>query len=66
MTGSINSGKKLETLAFWGCLIRDEPLALLESGFRSRALSLASRLLDFVQIAVVTGNQVNTNVIINK
>jgi hypothetical protein len=58
--------KKLETLAFLSCLIRDEPLALFEIGFWSRVLSLASRLLDIAQIAVVTGNQVNTNVIINK
>jgi hypothetical protein len=45
-------GKKMETLPFSGCL----------TGYAG----LASGVLDFNQIAVATGNQVNTNVIINK
>jgi hypothetical protein len=61
-----NTGKKLETLAFSGCLTWCAPLASLEASFRMRVSSLASGVLVYWHIAVATGNQVNTNVIINK
>ena len=60
----LNSGKKSETLAFLDCLIGYLSVALLESVHQSGVSSLASGVLGFNQIAVATGNQVNTNVII--